>query len=61
MTASVPSYDSAKMPSKAFFIVSVSTNVPLTMDTPMTTASAVRRARTLRPARPLSATLIIGT
>ena len=48
------------MPSNAFFIVSVRTNVPLTIDTPMTTASAVRSARTLRPARPLSATLIIG-
>ena len=60
MTASVPWSDSVKMPSNAFFIVSVRTNVPLTMDTPMTTASAVRSARTLRPARPLSATLIIA-
>ena len=48
------------MPSNAFCIVSVRTNVPLTIDTPMTTASAVSRARTLRPARPLSATLIIA-
>ena len=48
------------MPSNAFCIVSVSTNVPLTIDTPMTTASAVSSARTLRPASPLSATLIIA-
>ena len=48
------------MPSKAFCMVSVSTNVPLTIETPMTTARAVSRARTLRPASPLSATLIIA-
>ena len=48
------------MPSNDFCIVSVSTNVPLTIETPMITANAVRRARTLRPASPLRATLIIA-
>ena len=47
------------MPSKVFCIVSVRTNVPLTIETPMTTANAVSSARTLRPASPFSATAII--
>ena len=34
--------------------------MPLTIETPMTTANAVSSARTLRPARPLRATAIIG-
>jgi hypothetical protein len=59
MTASVPSYDSVKIPSKAFRIVSVRTKEPLTIATPITTARAVRKARSLRPARPLSVTPII--
>ena len=44
MTASVSSYDAAKRPSKVFCIVSVRMNVPLTIETPMTTRtrSAVR-------------------
>jgi hypothetical protein len=48
------------MPSNDFCIVSVRMKVPLTIETPMTMAKAVRSARTLRPAIPLSATAIIG-
>ena len=42
----------------ALSIASVSANVPLTIATPRTIASAVRNARSLRPARPRSATRI---
>ena len=59
MTASVLSNDASKSPLKDFCIVSVRMNVPLTIETPMTTANAVSSARILRPARPLSATPII--
>ena len=41
------------MPSNAFWIVSVRTNVPLTIATPITTANAVSSARTLRPGEAL--------
>ena len=40
--------------------MSVRMNVPLTIETPMTTANAVSSARILRPASPFSATPIIG-
>ena len=50
----------AKRPSNDFCIVSVRMNVPLTIETPMTTANAVSSARILRPASPLSATAIIA-
>src|SRR6266849_2454478 len=43
--------------SKAPFMVSVSTNVPLTIATPRMIANALRDARSLRPASPFSATL----
>ena len=56
-TASVPAYDSTKIVSNARSIVSVSTYVPLTIATPRTIAIAVSSERSLRPARPLSATL----
>src|SRR5688500_8526393 len=57
-TASVPAYDWTKMRSKARSIASVRTSVPLIIDTPRTIASAVRSARSFRPARPLSATRV---
>ena len=58
MYASVFAYDCVKMSSKARSIMSVSTNVPLTIATPSTIASAVRKARSFRPASPRSATRI---
>ena len=58
MYASVFAYDSVKMSLNARSIMSVRTNVPLTMATPSTIASAVRNARSFRPARPRSATRI---
>ena len=58
MYASVFAYDCVKIWSKARSIMSVSTNVPLTMATPSTIASAVRKARSFRPASPRSATRI---
>ena len=58
IAASVFAYDSLKIASNALSIVSVSTNVPLTIATPSTTASAVSDARNFRPASPLSATRI---
>jgi hypothetical protein len=60
ITASVWSYDAPKMPSKAFWIVSVRTSVPLTIVTPITTANAVNSARTLRPASPFNPTTNIA-
>ena len=57
-TASVPAYDSWKIVLKALSIVSVRTNVPETIATPRTIASAVAIARNFRPARPRRATRI---
>ena len=48
-TASVRSYEAAKIESNAFEIVSVRTKLPLTSATPTTIASAVRAVRSLRP------------
>ena len=58
-TASVCSYELEKIESKAFSIVSVRTSVPLTIATPRTIAIAVRIERSLRAARPRSATRLI--
>jgi hypothetical protein len=58
ITASVPAYCSVKMFLKAESIASVSTSVPLVIATPSTIANAVSTARSLRPARPRSATRI---
>ena len=44
---------------KAPFMVSVRTNVPLTIATPRMIANALNDARSFRPASPFSATLII--
>jgi hypothetical protein len=57
-TAFVPRYDSLKIVSKACWIVSVRTYVPLIIATPRTIAIAVRAARSLRPSRPRTATRI---
>ena len=59
ITAAVSWYEPAKIWSNAALIVSVRTYVPLTIATPRTIASAVRKARSLRPASPLSATDIM--
>jgi len=55
ITASEFLYDSLKIESNAFVIVSVRTYVPLIIETPRTIASAVRAVRSFRPRRPLSA------
>ena len=59
-TASAFWNETVKIVSKPFLIVSVRTYVPDTIATPSTIANAVRSARSFRPARPLSATLITG-
>ena len=59
-TASVCSYAELKTESKPRAIESVRTNEPVTIATPRTIAREVRRVRSLRPARPLSATLRIS-
>jgi hypothetical protein len=58
IAASVLAYDSLKIALNALSIVSVRTNVPLTIATPSTTASAVSAALNFRPARPRSATRV---
>ena len=57
ITAPVSLYVPANRSSKAFFIVSVRTKVPLTIATPRTIDSAVSAVRSLRPSRPWSVAL----
>ena len=58
--ASVCEYEDVKIVWNARSIVSVRTNVPLTIATPRTIANAVSTVRSLRPARPLRATFLIS-
>ena len=57
---SMPAYELDSSSSAAFFIVSVTTNAPLTIATPRTIASAVRTPRIFRQARPLRATRLMS-
>ena len=58
ITASVFWYTVVNTVPNAALIVSVNTNVPLTIATPSTIANAVSAARSLRPRRPRSATWV---
>ncbi len=58
-TTSEPARISVLMKSNAFWIESVRTNVPLTIATPSTTASAVSAVRSLRPNMPARATRVM--
>ena len=60
ITASEFLKESSTTPVKAAVIVSVSTYVPLIIETPSTIASAVRNVRSLRPQSPLRETPIIA-
>src|SRR5207247_2034413 len=59
MTASLRAYERVKIVSNAFVTESVRTKVPQIIATPSTIASAVRKDRKRRVARPLRATPVI--